>query len=168
MPPLQGEVAEPLAARPEGCDRGRKPLSHRHRWRRQLPFQGSHVPSPLVGAVHERPACDSRIPRAIRESPLRCGTHLSRPPYVIANQCSHWCGNPHPRLRPCHCEPARRLVWQSASPSPQNSKLKEERIATTVCALSRNDRASLCALRARLVSRPLKTQISKLKTEEEQ
>ena len=31
--------------------------------------------------------------------------------YVIANQFSNWCGNLSPPA--CHCEPVRRLVWQS-------------------------------------------------------
>ena len=43
-------------------------------------------------------------------------------------------------MNDCHCEPARRLVWQSV--------MLKERILAPVCALAQNDRAAYILKRA--------------------
>ena len=60
----------------------------------------------------------------------------------------HW-RRSHRSPRRCHCEPARRLVWQSASPAAEGGAVlctARKRIPTPVCATSRNDTvvAGLC------------------------
>ncbi len=90
------------------------------------------------------------------------GRGSPRPHGVIARQCSHWRGNPHPpcgarkMLRayaiPCIFRPLRKFRApffrrRRREPAIPPSPGQRERIAAPVCAPVRDDRASLCALR---------------------
>ena len=93
--------------------------------------------------------------RALRVPPSSCWRRTSAAyPHVLANQCR--------RLPPCHCEPARTLVWQSRTRSnvsagtrrfPRQSSAAalcraqppKAALSAEQCALPRNDESIVLA-----------------------